>query len=156
MAPSTPNALQVISHPELLSWGRDPIHAFIKNRARYVMLIEEANNNSDSKLQKTSVKASIDPDLLENLIMMKKFGSVALDTLTDKKIEDILKAELKDDDTLTIDELLAKLKSKVVCDMRESDPSLRIEKMVSEYLTFLRTHHMLDLITDSPKLATER
>lgn len=156
MVKKTPNVLQVINHPELLSWGRDSIHHFLKGRARYELLIDEANNNSESKLQKTSIKASFDPDLIESLIFMQKFGSgVTLSSLSDEKIIEVLKKEQKEDDCLTSEELLKTIKSQVSCNMKEKDPSLRVELMVSNYLTCLRRLQMLDLVTDSPKLAIE-
>lgn len=149
------HVLQFLQHPELLSWGREAIHNFLRKRERYELQVAEANNNGNSNLHLTSIKASFDPYLLANMLLFNKFSDgLTTETITDAIIKKAL-LETRGGDDLTADKLQKKIKARVHCNMREPDPSLRIEALDSDYMTFLRKLNVISLVKDSPKLATE-
>jgi hypothetical protein len=150
----TNRVFQAITSPQLLSFGQETIHAYLKKREAYLRQVKEAH---DDNVQPATVLSSIDPDLLENAVIMELFGENvdSVEKLTDDVVEKYLTSTQKCDSFMSADMLLVELKAKVRCNLNEPDPALSITQMISIYLTVLRKCRMPTLYKDSPKLATE-
>jgi hypothetical protein len=62
------NMFQAVQHPELDTLGLVAIRDFLKKRARYLRLVAQNNKADGINVTSITVVASIDPELLENLI----------------------------------------------------------------------------------------
>jgi hypothetical protein len=146
---------QAIKSPQLLSFGQEAIHSYLKKREAYLRQVKEAH---DYNVKPATVLSSIDPDLLENAVIIGFFGGENVDSvekLTDDVVEKYLTSTQKCDSFLRADKLLVELKAKVRCNLNEPDPALRIAQTVSTYLTVLMKCRMPTLYKNSPQLATE-
>jgi hypothetical protein len=63
---------QAVQHPELDSLGLLAIRDFLKKRARYLRLVAQNNKADGVNVTPITVIASINPELLENLIDMEE------------------------------------------------------------------------------------
>jgi hypothetical protein len=83
---------QTVQHPELDTFGLVAIRDFLKKRARYLRLT--AHNNKADRINVTpiTVVASIDPELLENLIDMEEIDAESVDDCTDESVMEILES----------------------------------------------------------------
>jgi hypothetical protein len=63
---------QAVQHPELDTLGQVAIRDFLKKRARYLRLVAQNNKANGVNVTPITVVASIDPELLENLIDIKR------------------------------------------------------------------------------------
>jgi hypothetical protein len=63
---------QAVQHPELDTLGLVAIREFLKKQARYLQLVSQSNKADGVNVTPITVVASIDPELLENLIDMEK------------------------------------------------------------------------------------
>jgi hypothetical protein len=63
---------QAVQHPELDRLGLVAIRDFLKKRARYVRLVAQNNKADGVNVTPITVVASIDPELLENLMTCKR------------------------------------------------------------------------------------
>jgi hypothetical protein len=61
---------QAVQHPELDTLGLVAIRDFLKMRARYLRLVAQNNTANGVNVTPSTVVASFDPELLENLIDM--------------------------------------------------------------------------------------
>jgi hypothetical protein len=61
---------QAVQHPELDTLGLVAIRNFLKKRARYSRLVAQNNKTDGVNVTPVTLVASIDPELLENLIDM--------------------------------------------------------------------------------------
>jgi hypothetical protein len=73
---------QVVQHPELDTLGQVAIRDFLKNRARYLRLVAQNNKADGVNVTPITVVASIDPELLENLIDMEKIDADSVYDMT--------------------------------------------------------------------------
>jgi hypothetical protein len=74
---------QAVQHPELDTLGLVAIRDFLKKRARYLRLVAQNNKADGVKVTPITVVASLDPELLENLIYMEKVDENSVDYCTD-------------------------------------------------------------------------
>lgn len=159
--PATPLAGQAlftpISHPELRRLGRKNIHTFVRERARYLLRIQDVQT-SGSTINPVSLKASIDPDLLMSMIEFEEFeGVTELSGLTEGMIKSWLNTQSEVSfDSLTVEELNNAVRAAVRMNIHETDPEMRIKSLFMDYKSFLRTKKWDALITKNPKLAVEQ
>jgi hypothetical protein len=64
------HVFQAVQHPELDTLGLVAICDFLKKRARYLRLVAQSNMEDGVNVTPITVVASIDPELLANLIDM--------------------------------------------------------------------------------------
>jgi hypothetical protein len=78
---------QAITSPQLLSFGQETIHSYLKKREAYLRQVKEAH---DDNVKPATVLSSIDPDLLKNAAIMGLFGENvdSVEKLTDKVVPD--------------------------------------------------------------------
>jgi hypothetical protein len=100
------------------------------------------------------VVASIDPELLENLIAMEKIDAVSVDDCTDESVMKFLESTQERDASVTAEFVKAKVLATVTFAMSEKDPALRVMKAVSDYHS-LHRNLRLDFINGKPKKAVE-
>jgi hypothetical protein len=62
--------LQAVQNPKLDTLGPADIRDFLKKRARYLRLVAQYNKADSLNVTPVTVMASIDPELLANLIDM--------------------------------------------------------------------------------------
>jgi hypothetical protein len=77
---------QVVQHPELDTLGQVAIRDFLKKRARYLRLVAQNNKADGVNVTPITVVASIDPELLENLIDMEIIDADSVDDCTDESV----------------------------------------------------------------------
>jgi hypothetical protein len=70
---------QVVQHPELDTLGLVAIRDFLKKRARYLRLVAQNSKADGVNVTPITVVASIDPELLENLIYMEEIDANSVD-----------------------------------------------------------------------------
>jgi hypothetical protein len=100
------------------------------------------------------VVASIDPELLENLIDMEKIEANSVDYCTDESVMEVLESTQERDASVTAEFVKAEVLANVTFAMSEKDPALRAMKAVADY--YLRHRNLrLDFINDKPKKAVE-
>jgi hypothetical protein len=146
---------QAITSPHLLSFSQETIHSYLNKREAYLRQFKEAH---DDNVKPATVLSSIDPDILENAVIMSVFLGENVDSvekLTDDVVENYLTSAQNCDSFMSADKLLVGMKEKVRCNLNEPDPALRIIQMVSTYMTVLRKCRMATLYKDSPKLGTQ-
>jgi hypothetical protein len=146
---------QMVAHPELSKLGQVAIRDFLKMRARYLLLVKENNKAEGVNITPTTVVASLDPDLLENLACMGKIKDAeCAEDCTDENIMSYLKSTQCKDAALTAEDIKNEVRSKVVFHMSEKDPALRVTKAVRDYMT-LHRNLKLNLVKGKPKKAVE-
>jgi hypothetical protein len=62
---------QAVEHPELDTLGLVAIRDFLKKRARYLRFVAQNSKADGVNVTQITVVASIDPELLENLVDME-------------------------------------------------------------------------------------
>jgi hypothetical protein len=67
----TKRLFRAITSPQLLSFGQETIHSYLKKREAYLRQVKEAH---DDNVKPATVLYSIDPDLLENAVIMGLLG----------------------------------------------------------------------------------
>jgi hypothetical protein len=77
---------QAVHYSELDTLGQVAIRDFLKKRARYLRLVAQNNNVNGINVTPITVVASIDPELLENLINMEKIDADSVDDCTDESV----------------------------------------------------------------------
>jgi hypothetical protein len=103
---------QAITVPHLNSLGQGPIHSFIKKRKHY----EQQVAAQDGDIVAVSIMSTIDPDLLENSLMMGLFKPVVtMDALADDIIMTYLQFTQENDALLSADDLLTQIKATCTC-----------------------------------------
>jgi hypothetical protein len=70
---------QAVQHPDLDTLGLVAIRDFLKKRARYLRLVAQNNNADGVSVTTITVVASIDPELLENLIDVEEIDAESVD-----------------------------------------------------------------------------
>jgi hypothetical protein len=124
---------QAVQHPELDSLGQVAIRDFLKKRARYLRLVAQINKADGINVTSITVVASIDPELLENLIDMKKIDADSVDDCTDESVMEFLESTPECDASVTAELVKAEVLAKVTFAMSEKDPALRVMKAVADY-----------------------
>jgi hypothetical protein len=148
---------QPISHPVLSRSGEVDIRKFIKARDAYVREVDERKlQEGGDHLVASSLKYSVDPDLLEGLVCLLQFGP-EVDTLDKVKDEHISKwldpfrKGTMDHSTIQqIDGLVSKnLRTKLA----EKNPKQRILTLFLDYTSLLRDNGLSWLLESHAKLA---
>ena len=144
-----------VSHPYLKRLGHKNICNFLRAREQYLLRLDDARN-SGSAVAPVSIKASINPDILIELIDFDEFPGVdSIDKLNDEILEEWLKSK----DTVSLsaissEDLLSAVKANVRINVLEPDPELRIKSLFIDYKCFLRSKKWEDLVKKNPKLAS--
>jgi hypothetical protein len=96
----------------------------------------------------------IDPDLLENLVCLEEIeGCDDVDKVTDDNLEAWIKKSLGEvSKHTTTDDIAFMVLRKIRTNMQENDSSVRVNQLVSDYLTLSREQGWM-LVKDQPKLA---
>jgi hypothetical protein len=101
-----------------------------------------------------TVVASIDSELLENLIDMEEIDAESVEDCTDESAMKIFESTQERDASVTAEFVTAEVLAKVTFAMSEKDPALRFMKAVADcYL--LHRHLRLDFINGKPKKGVE-
>jgi hypothetical protein len=93
--------LQAVQHPELDTLCLVAIRDFLKKRARYLRLVAQNNKADGVNVTPITVAASIDPELLENLIDMGKINADSVDDFTDENVMEFLESTQECDTSVT-------------------------------------------------------
>ena len=147
-----------ISHPVLRRLGIEDIRRFVKDRGAYVSAIKErCQQEGSEELQKpVSLRFSIDPDILENLVEIGSLGEqvTSIDDVTDENIQAWLSDHVESDrDSLSkaqIDQMVSK---KIRINMKEKSAAQRILMLLSDYMSFLRNNGLSWIIKEKPTVA---
>jgi hypothetical protein len=83
---------QAVQHPELDTLGLVSIREFLKKRARYLRLVAQNDKEDGVNVTPITVVASIDPELLENLIDMEDIDAESVDDCTDESVMDYIES----------------------------------------------------------------
>jgi hypothetical protein len=102
-----------IQHPELDTLGLVAIRDFLKKRARYLRLGAQNNKAGGVNVTPITVVASIDPELLENLINMTKINADSVDDCTDESSMEFLESTQERDASVTAEFVKAEVLAKV-------------------------------------------
>jgi hypothetical protein len=145
---------QALQHPELDTLGLVAILDFLKKRARYLRLVAQNNKTDGVNVTPITVVASIDPELLENLIHMEKIDADSADDCTDESVMEFLESTQERDASVTAEFVKAEVLVKVTFAMSEKDPALRVMKAVADYYS-LHRNLRLDFINGKPKKAID-
>jgi hypothetical protein len=145
---------QEIQYPELDTLGLVAISDFLKKRARYLRLVAQNNKAEGVNVTPIKVVASIDPELLENLIDMEEINAESAEYCTDESVMEFLESSQARDASVTAEFVKAEVLTKVAFAMSENDPALRVTKAVADYYS-LHRNLKLDFINGKPKKAVE-
>jgi hypothetical protein len=104
----------------------------LKKRARYLRLLAENNKADGVNVTPITVVASIDPELLENLIDMKEIDANSEDDCTDESVMEFLESTQEREASVTAEFVKAEVQAKVTFAMSEKDPALRVMKAVAD------------------------
>jgi hypothetical protein len=113
------------------------------------------NNKADGvNVTPITVVASIDSELLENLIDMEEIDAESVGDSTDESVMELLESTKERDASVTAEFVKAEVLAKVTFAMSEKDPTLRVMKAVADYYS-LHRNLRLDFINGKPKKAVE-
>jgi uncharacterized membrane-anchored protein YjiN (DUF445 family) len=142
--------------PELLKLGHTELYKFSEAWKRYINLCKEHNAvlPEGQKMVPETLVSCIDPDSLENLVCLEEIeGCDDVDKITDNNLEAWMKKSLGEVAKLTTtDDIASMVLRKIRTNMQEKDSSMRINQLVSDYLTLSRDQAW-KLVKDQPKLA---
>jgi hypothetical protein len=102
------------------------------------------------KLTPITVVASIDPELLENLIDMEEIDADSVDDCTVESAMEYLESAQERSASVTAEYVKAEVLAKVTFAMSEKDPALRVVKAVADDCS-LHRNRRLDFINGKPK-----
>jgi hypothetical protein len=148
------HVFHAVQHPELEILGLVDIRDFLNKRARYLRLVAHSNEEDGFNVTKITVKASIDPELFENLIDMEEIDAESVDYCTDGSVMKFLESTQERDASVTAEFVKAEVLAKVSFDMSEKDPALGVTKAVADYYS-LHRNLRLDFSNGKPKKAVE-
>jgi hypothetical protein len=100
-----------------------------------VTQINKTGGISDTKI---TVVASIDLELLENHIDMKKIDADSVGDCTDESVREYLESMQERDASVRAEFIRDEVLAKVLFTMSEKDPALRVTKAVSGYFSLYR------------------
>jgi hypothetical protein len=113
------------------------------------------NNKADGvNVTPITVVASIDTEILENLIDMEEIDANSVDDCTDESVMDFLEFTQEFDASVTAEFVKAEVLAKLTFALSEKDPALRVMKAVADSYS-LHRNLRLDFINDKPKNAVE-
>jgi hypothetical protein len=142
--------------PELLKLGHTELYKFSKAWKRYLNICKERNAvlPEGQKMIPATLVSCIDPDFLQNLVWMEKIeGCDDAGNVTDTHLNTWIKESLGEGaTTATTEDIAAMVQRKVRINMQEKDSGMRIDQLVSDYLTLSREQGWT-LIKKQPKLA---
>jgi hypothetical protein len=145
---------QAVQHPDFDTPSLVAICNFLKKRARYLRLVAQNNKADGVNVTQITVVASIDPELLENLINMGEIDANSVDDCTNESVMEIIESTQESDASVTFEYLKADVLAKVTFAMSEKDPSLRDMKAVADNYSMHRNLR-LTFINGKPKKAVE-
>jgi hypothetical protein len=145
---------QSVQHPEIDTLGLVAIRDFLKKRARYLRLVARNNKADGVNVTLITVVASIDLELLENLIDTEKIDADSVNDCTDESVMVYLESTHERDASVTAVYVKAEVLAKVSFTVSEKDPALRITKAVATYYS-LHRNVRLHFINGKPKKAVE-
>jgi hypothetical protein len=145
---------QAVQHPELDTLGLVAIRDFLKKRARYLWLVAQNNKADGVNVTPITVVASIDPELLENLIDMEEIDAESVEDCTYESVMEFLESIQERDASLTAEFVKTGVLETISLAMSEKDPALRVMKAVADYYS-LHRKLKLDFINGKPKKAVE-
>jgi hypothetical protein len=126
----------------------------MKKRARYLRLVDQNNKADGINVTPITVVASIDPELLENLIDMEKIDANSVNDCTAERVVKFLQSTQERYASVTAEFVKAEVLAKMTFAMSEKDPALRVIKAVADYYS-LHRNLRLDFINGKPKKAVE-
>jgi hypothetical protein len=119
---------QAVQHPELDTLGLVAIRDFLKKRARYLRLVAQNNKADGVNVTPITVVASIDPELLGNLIDMEGINANSADDCTDESVMEFLESIQERDASVTAEFVKAEVAGKSdVCHVGEGSGVARYE-----------------------------
>jgi hypothetical protein len=145
---------QTIQHLELDTLGLVTIRDILKKRARYLRLVAQNNKENGVNVTPITVVASIDQELLENLIDMEEIDADSVEDCTDNIVIKFLESTQERDASVTAEYVKVEVLAKVTSAMWEKYPALRIMKAVADYYS-LHRNLRLDFINGKPREAIE-
>jgi hypothetical protein len=107
------HVIQAVQHPELDTLGLVAIRDFLKKRARYLRLVAQKNKAYGVNVPPITVVASIDPELLENMIDMEEIDAESVDDCTDESVMEFLESTQERDASVTAEFVKAEVLAKV-------------------------------------------
>jgi hypothetical protein len=129
---------QAIQHLELDTLGLVAIRDFLKKRARYLRLVAQNNKADGVNFTPITVVASIDPELLENLIDMEEIDVESVEDCTDESVIEFLESTQERDASVTAEFVKAEVLAKLTFAISEKDPSLHVMKAFADYYSLYR------------------
>jgi hypothetical protein len=148
------HVFKAVQHPELDTLGLVAIRDFLKKRASYLRLVAQNNKAVGVNVTPITVVASIDPELLENLIDMEEIDAESADDCTDESVMEYLESTQERSASVTAEYVKAEVLAKVSFTMSDKDSVLRVTKAVADYY-LLHRNLRLDFINGKPKKAVE-
>jgi hypothetical protein len=143
-----------VQHPKLDKLGPVAIRDYLNKRAHYLRLAAQNIKADGVNVTPITVVASIDPELLENLIDIKEIDAESVEDCTDERVMKFLDSTQERDAPVTAEFVKAEVLAKVTFAMSEKDPALRVMKTVADYYS-LHINLRLDFINGKPKKAVE-
>jgi hypothetical protein len=104
---------QAVQHPELDTLGQVAIRDFLTKRARYLRLVAQNNKADGVNVTPITLVASIDQELLENLIDMEEIHANFMDDCTDESVMEFLESTQERDASVTAEFVKAEVLAKV-------------------------------------------
>jgi hypothetical protein len=145
---------QAVQHPEVDTLGIVAIRNFLKKRARYLRLLAQNNKADGVNVTPITVVASIDPELVENLIDMEEIDAESVDDCTNESVMEYLESTQERSVSVTVEYVEAEVLAEVSFTMSEKESALRVTKGVADYYS-LHRNLRLDFISGKPKEAVE-
>jgi hypothetical protein len=133
---------QAVQHTEIDTLGLVAIRDFLKKQARYLRLAARNNEADGVNFTPITVVASIDPELLENVIDMEEIDAEPVHDCTDENLMEFLESTQERDAFITAEFVKAEVLAKMTFEISEEDPDLRVIKAVADYYSL---HRMLRL-----------
>jgi hypothetical protein len=104
---------QAVQHPELDTLDLVAIRDFLKKRARYLRLVAQNNKANGVNVTPITVVASIDPELLRNLIDMEEIDSESVEDCINESVMEFLESTQERDASVTAEFVKAEVLAKV-------------------------------------------
>jgi hypothetical protein len=112
--------------------------AFLKKLARYLRVVAQNNKADGENVTPITVVASIDLELLENLIDMEEIDAKSVEDCTNERVIEFLESTQELDASVTAGFVKAEVLAKVTLTMSEKDPALCVMKPVADYYSLHR------------------
>ena len=131
-------ALTPVAHPVLTDLSDEAVQAFLQDREAYLRVMTDCKN-AGSAVEPVSLKASICPNLLMNLLTLKEFGDVTAETLTDADLTTWLQKQMKVEDLFISSQDVASAVCKPIRFRTEiSHPKRRMMQLFVDFRTFMK------------------